>query len=56
MDEQITLDEVYKLLGERDMLIYRLQQQIIKLSAAQNVQIPHESVRKNGEDVRETLK
>lgn len=31
MEEQITLDEVYRMLGERDVLIHRLQKELAKL-------------------------
>jgi hypothetical protein len=54
MDEQITVEEVYKLLGERDIMIYRLQREILKLQAS-TPSIVHElPVRKtagNGEEL-----
>lgn len=31
MEEQISLEEIYKMLGERDVLIYKLQREIIRL-------------------------
>jgi hypothetical protein len=31
MEEQITLEDVYRLLGERDVVIHKLQQELLKL-------------------------
>ena len=32
-EQQITLEEVYRLLGERDLVIYKLQQEVARLRA-----------------------